>query len=80
MITFMKFDIFPPLIMVTLLATLRRPYLLPDHLNLFSRLLHNLRTQYQILTGLIPTKWCPTSPPIQSFERHHPDTRMETVI
>ncbi|MCI31768.1 hypothetical protein A2U01_0052980, partial [Trifolium medium] len=80
MITFLEFNIFSPLIMITLLTTLRHSHLLPNHPNLLGSLLHNLQTKNYTFSEFIPTKRCPTPPLIQSFKRCHSNTRMETIV
>ncbi|MCI21313.1 hypothetical protein A2U01_0042479, partial [Trifolium medium] len=68
MIPLLEFKIFPSLIVVTLLTTLRCSHLLPNHSNFVGSLLHNLRPKNYTFSGFIPTKRSPTPPPIQSLK------------
>src|SRR3954469_4754065 len=80
MITSLEFQIFPPLVMITLLPTLRSLHPLTDQLNLLGSFSNNLRSKYYTLARFMPTQRSPTSPTIQRFKRCHTDTRMVTII
>src|SRR3954466_2135446 len=80
MISLLKLKCFPPLVMITLLSTLRSFHLLLNHSNLLCSLLYNFWTDHNTLTRFVPTQRRPTSPTIQSLKRSHTDTRMITVV
>src|ERR1051325_4616567 len=75
MFSFTKLKIFPPLIVITFLATLRSSHLLLNHLNLFRSLLNNFRSNHSTLSRFIPTQRCPTPPTIQCLKRSHTNAR-----
>src|SRR3954468_5713854 len=80
MVSLLKLKCFPPLVMVTLLTTLRSFHLLLNHLNLFRSLLYNFWSNHSTLTRFIPTQRRPTSPTIQSLKRSHTNTRMINIV
>src|SRR4051812_45176990 len=80
MISLLKLECFPPLVMIALLTTLRSFHLLLNHLNLLRSLLYNFWTNHSSLTRFVPTQWRPTPPTIQSLKRSHTNTRMITVV
>src|SRR4051812_6727241 len=80
MISFLKLKCFPPLVVITLLTTLRSFHLLLNNLNLFRSLLYNFRSDHSTLTRFVPTQRCSTSPTIQSFKQSHTNTRMITIF
>src|SRR3954462_1938021 len=80
MISLLKLKCFPPLVMITLLSTLRSFHLLLNHSNLLCSLLYNFRTNHSTLTRFVPIQRRPTSPTIQSLKRSHTDTRLKTVV
>src|SRR4051812_9678699 len=80
MISLLKLKCFPPLVMITLLTTLRSFHLLLNHLNLLCSPLYNFWTNHNTLTSFVPTQWHPTPPTIQRLKWSHTDTRMITVV
>ncbi|KAE9598332.1 hypothetical protein Lalb_Chr15g0079661 [Lupinus albus] len=80
MTPFIKLERFPPLIIITLLLTLRYPHILPYFLNLLCRFSDHLGSQHQVLSSFKPTHRSCTFPPIQSFIGCHSNTRIKTVI
>src|SRR3954471_10862921 len=80
MVSRLKLKCFPPLVMITLLSTMRSFHLLLNHSNLLCSLLYNFWTNHSTLAGFVPTQQRPTSPTIQSLKRSHTNTRMITVV
>lgn len=80
MISLLKFEGLPPLIMTALLSTLRCLNIFLDHLHFLYSLLNNLWSQNNTLPIFIPTKRIQIPLPIQCFERCHSNTRMIVVI
>src|SRR3954462_6790496 len=80
MVSRLKLKCFLPLVMITLLSTLRSFHLLLNHSNLLCSLLYNFWTNHSTLAGFLPTHPRPTTPPTQSLNRTHTNTRLITVI
>src|SRR3954469_15479240 len=80
MVSLLKLKCFPPLVMITLLTTLRSFHLLLNHLNLLCSLLYNFWSNHNTLTSFVPTQWSSTSPTMQRLKRSHTYTRMKTVV
>src|ERR1051325_1873384 len=80
MFSLANLKIFPPLIVITFLMTLRSPHLLLNHLDLFRSLLNNLWSNHSTFSRFIPTQRRPTSPTIQCLKRSHTNARMKTIV
>src|SRR4030066_1392688 len=80
MITFLELKVFPSLIMITFLSTLRRFHLLLYQFDLLRSLLYNFWSQNCTLTSLEPTQRSSASPTIQCLKRRHSNARMVTVV
>src|SRR4030066_433956 len=80
MVTFLEFNVFSSLIMITFLPTLRCFHLLSYQFDLLSSLLNNFWSHNCTLTSLEPTQRSSASSTIQCLKRCHSNARMVTVV
>src|ERR1044072_1607508 len=80
MITILKFQVFSPFIMITLLSTLRNSHLFSNHLHHLSSLSNQFESKHHTFTRLVPTQRSSTPPTIQRLKRCHSNTSMKTVV